>query len=671
MNLRTSFFNKSIFKSDIKRFWWTSLLEALVLYISTIMPVYERCTRYIEYDGIGYSYGQFAPDWLYHGGIVVLIPFVVGIAVILFSYMHFSASLSMHHSMPIKRSQLLCTKTITSIILTIVPILVNAIILGVIAINPEYRELIGVMSIVKWCLAGVLYTAVILTLTVAVNLMTGHPVGTLIFTVGFALLPTIIIIFLEGFFSEELFGYSGSNMAEILQYIYPHEDKLVTFPYWIVYVVMAVAFLTGAYFLYKHRKLENHGEVIAFSWLKPVFIGIVAMLASMLSWAYFNGVLAKNGVWWMIPLGIIGTIIAWMVSRKSLSLKGVHKPVGIYLAVTLIICIAVHFDITGFERRVPDVNDIESVQFGRGIDYERKYYYNDGYIDYTVKGGVDTAFTKSEDIKNVIALHKAIIKDKNDVRSGYVMPIEYTLKNGRKLTRNYNIDHYKLAQYLKPIYETPQMRAVEYEMVNGTEKEYISIEIQDRRFPMEERDTIYPDNPYMNKLIEAIQKDTNMLTFEDMRVNQGSSIMIGVRYNNVVEYKTPVPEDVKIYNDMYAHCNINSSFVNTLAVLDEMGYLDRIPQARDIEKLEISTWTGGEYPRSDKDYEVMATVTDYDTISVIYAEYDRMIEDRKYTSIEAAKNIRIFYTLKSGRTFEVSCSYDEDKIPEIFKPYFE
>lgn len=672
MSSKTSFFNKSIFKSDIKRFWWTSLLEALILFVSTVIPIYNRCVNHLEYNGIGYSYGRFSPEWLYYGGIIILVAFAVGVPVILFSYIHFSASMSTHHSFPVKRSQLLWTKTIIGLMLTIIPILINGLILGAIVTVPEYRELIGIIPIIKWCLSGILYTVVIFALAVAVNMMTGHPVGTLIFTGGFAVLPAIVIIFLEAFFSVEYYGYSGSNMAHILNYVYPHEEWLMTFPSYLIYIIMGAAFFVGAYFLYKYRKLENHGEVIAFSWLKPVFIGIVAMLASMLSWAYFNGVLGLNGVLWIIPLGVIGTIIAWMVSRKSLSLRGVHKPVLIFVAVALVLGMSVHFDITGFETRVPDAEDVASVQFGHGDDYEGVIYYDENEVKYKLRGGIDTCFKEYEDIKKVTELHKVIIESRLDPKTdGSYVPLEYTLKNGKTITRNYHIDYNNLAEYLKPVYETPQMRAVEFDLADGTEKEMLSIEIQDRRFATTDDDVIYPDNPYMDKIIEALKKDIENLTYEDMKINGNASLTVGVRYNHIVDYEVPVSDDVRPLGDQYDYYNINNAFVNTRAVLEELGFYDKIPEAKDIDKIEVKTWSGSNYPASDKDYEIVATITDIDEIVDIYNEYDNMIEVRKYTDIDSARNILVTFTLKSGHFFEVSCSYDEDRIPEVFKPYFE
>lgn len=670
MNLKASFFNKTIFKSDIKRCWWIAILEALILFFSTVWPIYSVCKRYSMLSIIGASYPMVMPDWIYRGGIVAIVAFSVGVPIMLFSYLHFSSQMSMLHGLPVKRSELLWTKTITGLILTISPIILNVIAFGVIIINPLYRDMIGIMPIAEWCISGILYTLVIFTLTIAVNLMSGHPVGALIFTGGVMLLPLLLTEFISSFLQEELFGYGGRNVEEWLKYIYPSQKELMTFPAYIVYILMAVAFMAIAYFLYKHRKLENHGEVIAFSWLRPVFIGIVSILSSMLSWAYFLGVHQFNGVWWMIPIGVLGTVIAWMVSRKSLKLKGVHKPIGIYIAAALLVCMSVHFDITGFETRVPDAIDVESIQLGHKEDYIRTAYYDGGEAEYKLKGGIDTAFREAEDINNVIALHKYIVDTKFEPQShARFMPIEYTLQNGRKFIREYYIDYEVMAEYLKPVYETPQMRAVQYELVDGTEKQYKSFDISDRRINRAIYNTSYQE-PHLGEMVEALKKDIETLSYEDMFLPDSSSIVININYSPEVDYITPIPEGTVIDQSNCISIPINKAFKNTMKLIEEIGFLDFIPKAQDIESVTVYTWSGDRYPRSTDEYSVVSTTTNSEEIARLYAEYDGMIQGRKFSDRSTAKNIRVEYTL-TGYTFEVSCSYDEDKIPEALIKYFE
>ena len=66
------------------------------------------------------------------------------------------------------------------------------------------------------------------------------------------------------------------------------------------------------------------------------------------------------------------------------------------------------------------------------------------------------------------------------------------------------------------------------------------------------------------------------------------------------------------------------------------------------------------------------SVTDPAEIEKLYSVYDSMIEGKKYTNYNKRLNILIAYRVKgTGHVFEVSCSYDEDKIPEELKKYFE
>jgi len=61
MNSKISFFNKSFFKSDIKRFWWIGVIETLLLLLTVTIPIYDQCTYAI--NDLEYS-GYISPSWL-------------------------------------------------------------------------------------------------------------------------------------------------------------------------------------------------------------------------------------------------------------------------------------------------------------------------------------------------------------------------------------------------------------------------------------------------------------------------------------------------------------------------------------------------------------------------------------------------------------------------------
>ncbi len=645
MSLKTSFFDKSLFKSDLKRFWWIGLLETLILAAATTLPVYNNCKRAVGFEGSSWN---CAPTWE-TGGLPIIILFSIGVGIILFSYLHFSASVSFHHSVPVKRKTVYLTKLLSAFVLTLAPVLINALIFAIMSFDSLFLEFFTLKDVVLWAIAGLLYTSVLLSLTMAVNMMTGNPIGTLVFTAGFAFLPLIFTGFFQSFFDIELYGYAYPVTNSFIEHIYIDEDNIFKASYFFIYPAMSVIFWYLGYLFYRHRKLENHGEVIAYNWLKPVFIAIIAILSSMLSYLYFYGIFNLVVIWQLLPIGLIGTVIAWMISRKSLSLKGVMKPIIIYLSAAVVFCLVIEFDLTGFVKRVPESDKIASASI-----VSENIHYRNGV---EIMEGEGADFTKESDIRNVIELHKYLIETKDSVyRRIYTIPIEYTLKNGKVLRRQYSISYIDDAEYLKPLYETEQIKAYKFPVVDKRGKNYVYMNISDRRVINRE---IYPDNADMTKLIEALKKDIAELEYDEIMINNGGSTVIEHRYN--------LDSSEEGYmSDSYF---INHNYTNTEKVLQEMGFYKNLPAKFDFQSASVSVWDSMDYEAEQKVRENPTVITDIDEIATLYSFYDSMIDDKKFTSPEC-KNICIEYKLKSGHTFEVSCSYDADKIPAELKKYF-
>ncbi len=661
MSLKASFFSKSIFKSDMKRFWWLGLLETLTLIVAVVIPLYERCTRFrYIFD----SYGKCVPEWM-DGSFLLLILFSLCVTVVLLSYMHFSASMCGHHSIPVTRKKLLSTKLISAAVLVITPIVINGIIMLAILNNNAFYKFYTYVDIFKWIVTGVMYSLLIISLTSVVNMMTGNPIGSLVFTTGFIFLPAILIISFSAFLEQEVFGYTSSNVDELLKFIYIGEKSLITAPYIFVYLLLTILFIFGAYKLYGKRKLESYGEVITFKWLVPVFIGIISIFSSIASYVYFVGILGKDSMLYILPLGAVGTVIAWMVSRKSLSLKGVVKPVGIYLVAGLVFCSIFYFDLTGYERRIPDVEDVECVLLL--AHEERTVFENGRRISYYEEGKKDLYFRETEDINKVISLHKYLVENRKtrDFNDYTYLPVEYTLKNGKKLIRTYEINHISDAEALKPVYETDQIKASMYKMADGSKKEYMRLAIRDRRVN-DESLVIYPDNPNLLRLTDALIKDIENLKYEEFMINKGASTSIEFVFKTNRIYEESVQEE---NHEQHEYYSISSAYKNTRAVLEQMGVV--IPKASDIEGITIATWDEEAYfSDKDKGEQKITNIINPEEIAAVYKEYDSMVEGKKYTNYETRKNIKIGYRLKTGKTFEASCSYDEDKIPEVLRKYF-
>jgi len=642
MSLKTSLFNKAIFLSDIKRYWWLCLANTLLIILCCVVPVYDTCVNHPFY-----SYGA-KPTWM-GLGIVINIVFALGTCTILLSYMHFNSSVSTMHSLPIKRSAIYVTKMLTALLFIIVPIVVSAVLFIFITSYGHF----GVYDILKWLYQGIVYALLILSLTAIVNMMTGNPIGTIVFTVGFALVPIVLIALLDTVFSGEVYGYFG-RIDNFAQYLYIGEKGLLTKEYGFIYPILSIAFLLGAYLLYKFRKSERHSEVISFKFLVPLFIGIISSIASGMSFVYFSEFLGIHSIFTIIPFGVLGTLVAFMVYKKSVSLKGTLKPVAIYLVCILCFIGAVKFDLTGYERRLPPLSDIQSVSIEQ--------------IKYSSYDNVPE-FTSEKDVQNVLKLHQHCIDIKEDSSRGFsdvYMPICYTLKNGKQILRKYTLNYETDEAFLKPLFETREYRISKFSLIDGKKRDFTQISISDRRFANGTYLTLYPDNEDMEKILSALKKDMSNATYEDLTQRRYvSPARISVLWNEEFKNENTDMEpkvESRSNSDTFSVC---SSYINTIDILSKLGYYDAVPKVSDIASLTISVRS----TMDDKEI-VSCDMTDTQEISQIYSIYENMLSGKHYREYgQDTIDVYLTYTLNNSHVFDISCTYDREALPSELKKY--
>lgn len=630
MNLKTSFFNKTIFASDLKRYWWISALETLFFVIASVIPLYNECFTAHE------SFRETIYGWTDSGAIISMI-FSFGTGVLIQSYMHSQSSVSMHHSLPLRRHTLYITKLVSGLFMIILPILLTAGIITALSVDPVCRDYIVLLDIGRWLCTCFSYAIVIFSLTTLVNNMTGSPVGTVVFTVGFGFLPLWITSILGSMFSHEILGFSSDNMEQLMEYIYIGPYGITKPEYIFIYPVMSVVFLALGYVLYRMRKSERYGEVIAFGWLKPLFMGIIAVLASGIGYSYVLSVFDIQSLFSVIPFGILGTAIAYMISVKSLNFKGCIKPVLIYTSLALVFIAFIHFDITGFEKRIPKADNIEAVYIASGP--------ND----------TEPMFKKKEHIELVRNFHAQLIEhsDNQYGENNRNMTIEYTLKNGRKLTRRYMYDIYRDRNFAKPLFETKEYRESYFDIVNTPIDEITAITMYDRRMSKELR--LNQGDELFDTMINSVRKDMLSYTYEEFADIEASSFNV-----NIFCEKKDANEISHRYKDIYFR--VTKKSVNTLNALEIVNNLGGIPRSEDIASLNVNVckaFNGNTIMQYD--------VTEPKEIAKIYALYDNMLSGETFTDYDKGINVYLSYTLKNGHQFQISCTYDEDKLPDVFK----
>ena len=212
-----------------------------------------------------------------------------------------------------------------------------------------------------------------------------------------------------------------------------------------------------AWLLYRRRRSESAGDVVAVGWMKPVFrygvTGLAALLGGLLLYELFWRSFQEGRYYEVLPLlvcmlvaGAIGYYGASMLLAKSLRVfRGSWRGLALTAVGCALVCAGLHFDVLGVADRVPEVSRVEKMTL----------YTADN--NYTFYPGEDEAL-----MERVRAVHQAIVADRNyimgttgqeDWRSQPVIGdasfhVTYYLSSGLKVNRNYYlpISRQRLAQ---------------------------------------------------------------------------------------------------------------------------------------------------------------------------------------------------------------------------------
>ena len=181
-------------------------------------------------------------------------------------------------------------------------------------------------------------------------------------------------------------------------------------------VMMGLALL-----LYRRRRLETAGEMVAFEKLKPVFLGIftVCAAAALLVFAeLFLSADSMVGRWSFLTVGLcVGWFAGQMLLRRTVR---VFRPksfacLALVLAAVFGSLLLTRADPLGVTRWLPESKDVASVTV---LVHDRK-------------GNVDP--------QTAIDLHNLAIQRQENEQARFEarLTLTYTLKNGRSVSRSY------------------------------------------------------------------------------------------------------------------------------------------------------------------------------------------------------------------------------------------
>ena len=474
----TSYFNRDLLRGALLRTWplwaaytliWLFLLPVtLFIHLSDRHIVYSRPTLSYELLNTGLS-----------SGVMMAAVFGIFFAMAMFAYLTSPRATNGMHAMPIRREGLFLTHYLAGLFCQVVTLLVSfalaALVTAAFGVFDGYAVGTGLLLCVLLVLF--FYSFGVLCMVCVGQILAG--------AVFYGILNFLFVgmeALLRSFAGNFLYGYDGrssafstaplSPLVEIvrsLSVVYVHDDAGTRFgtSYYSMtydgidpigvrvfglatlaaYAAAGLVLAALALLLYRKRRSEMTGNTVAIGWLRPVFKYGVALcsafsLGQLLSYFVFEltdstytaGALIGT-IACMIFAGLIGYYAAEMLLKKSFRVfKTSWKGALATSAVLILIGLSFPLDLTGYQTRVPEQNDIVSATVN------------------LYGGNVSGSFDLSgqESIALLRDAHCAVITDKarqTEYNRRYVpfdgdtctLRITYELADGTELFRTYDL----------------------------------------------------------------------------------------------------------------------------------------------------------------------------------------------------------------------------------------
>ncbi len=569
MTSKTSFFNKGIYKSTLKRFAWGSVLYFVLLFISTVLSVISTNHYYPTNDPDYFVRRPLILSSSYLGFplfLSLVVPSVT--ALMVYRFLHSKKQIVFTHSLPIGRKANYISSLAGGFTLMAVPIVLNALLLMITSVC-GYEKYFTVANCGMWLLFNLaavfmMYAPAVFSATITGNSFAMIVINILfhsILFVGAASTGLIAEVFVYGLPSANDMAdvFARTNFVNIIMNL-PYDFNEPTFLYVGEMCIAPIVIYVISYFVYKKRKSETASDVAGFASLQAVFKYMITSLASLFTFALFEGSAGDSIIFYVI-LVIVSAICyfgAEMLIKKTTKVIYAYKGyLGFALSFAIFISIFAFTSFFGYETKVPVAED---------VDYVAVYnYYNTE----------EEPFTKNDDvIETALSYHKEFTEDipltVSDTEA--IVHIKYKLKDDSVIHRRYPVSQKKMIDVLNEVYREDTDYKLRCEFGSVLESDIVRIEV-DGKTVKEGKE----------ELFEALKKDVAELDYDklndyydvyDDKMIASSPSYSKVNYGLIIEYV----KDGEYTEDGYkvnrsSYYSINDYYVHTLRWIEENGNL--------------------------------------------------------------------------------------------------
>ena len=462
MKLKTSFFDPTLLKKNVSRFAPAWALLLFVQFLTVPMNLLHMPTsqmhRLMEED---------AAYW----GIALSFICAIIFAGLLFKYLHKARTAYMMHAFPMTRSCMFLTNAVSGLLFWLVPTLITTLInYWILAGNHVYHAAgLAFGTLVQWtlmylCFYGIAVFSAMLSGSTVISVIS---YGALNFV--FYVLPFLSLGLVKSYTAGLLVRTprSISYCSPLVGMVSAFNNGTQTLWLWI-YAAVGLALIVLAWVHYLHRHVERAGDAMVYGWSRIAFrVVFTASCTLGLGWV-LEGIFDDEG---FLLYALVGCILGWfcsamMVERTVKVFQNRKSWIGCGISVLLLLLLVggMYFDVLGWQRRVPETAQVESVELWT---YEYSYEYDEGFKTDRI------TLTEKDDVELIRAIHESMMNNAREDLPGRnlgrygsygynTIYIRYHLANGSTLTRAYY--HFDESDWnrLSELYTRPDVCAAWY-----------------------------------------------------------------------------------------------------------------------------------------------------------------------------------------------------------------
>lgn len=432
MKSATSYFNKTVLRKDLTRFWpvWGLSTIFFLLIVALGNP--------IDAKDVARSVVSSLPAMMVFN---LLYGWVC--ALLLLGDLFKSRLCNGLHTMPIRREGYLLTHIAAGLLFFLIPNLTLCIVISFLLKSYyAYALLLFAASLLQFlCFFGIAVFSVMcsgkaLGMSAVFWIILLFPSLVYWFCTTFyePMLPGVLLESADFLFFSPITNTGETGMMRFAAHL-PRKLPIVpriSFSHWRYLICAAAAgvvFLGISFLLYRRRKLECAGDLIALRPAKPIFLVIYTLSAGALLHS-----MASISDSFTLPFLCIGLLIGYFTGRmlleRSLRVFGKRSLLGAaaFAGVLIVSMLIVRLDPIGITKYVPEPEQIQSVSIGNWVSASR--YYMEEYAIH---------LQEKADIERITKLHKSLISLDTEGIDSVPIQISYATSDGRTIRRYYQI----------------------------------------------------------------------------------------------------------------------------------------------------------------------------------------------------------------------------------------